>query len=64
MVKPIVCVHCGTETKHAITEIINGQELDFCCSGCVRVYMLLHEEDSAPPTPTQKQDPKKKDKKW
>jgi hypothetical protein len=44
MVDSVNCDHCGAETKHPVTKVIDGRTLNFCCSGCLQVYEFLHEE--------------------
>lgn len=44
MVETVYCVHCGAVAKHPVIKTINGQSLSFCCSGCVDVYEMIHEE--------------------
>lgn len=44
MVDPIKCEHCGAETKHPVTKVIDGKSLNFCCGGCLQVYEFLREE--------------------
>ncbi|MBI4787011.1 MAG: heavy metal translocating P-type ATPase metal-binding domain-containing protein [Chloroflexi bacterium] len=44
MVEPIKCEHCGAETKHPVTKVIDGKTLHFCCGGCLQVYEFLREE--------------------
>jgi uncharacterized Zn finger protein len=46
MVKQVArCEHCGAETKHPVTKMIGGRELNFCCAGCLQVYEFLIEEN-------------------
>ncbi len=49
MVDTIKCDHCGADgnAKYTITKEFDGKALNFCCRGCLQVYELLHEEDSA-----------------
>lgn len=44
MVEKIRCDHCGAECKRAVTKVIDGRQLTFCCSGCLQVYELLQGE--------------------
>ena len=44
MVNPVACEHCGVETNHPVTKIIDGKSLNFCCNGCLQVYEFLREE--------------------
>ena len=44
MVEPVKCEHCGAETKHPVTKVIEGKTLNFCCGGCLQVYEFLCEE--------------------
>lgn len=36
------CFHCGLETKNPLRGIIDGQEREFCCSGCQTVCEIIH----------------------
>ena len=38
---PTTCSHCGLEVPRSL--IREGEELQFCCSGCRQVYALIHE---------------------
>ncbi len=40
----VKCEHCGAETKHPVTKIIDGKPLNFCCGGCLQVYEFLRAE--------------------
>ncbi len=40
----VKCEHCGAETKHSVSKIIDGKKLDFCCHGCLSVYEFLRGE--------------------
>ncbi len=40
----VKCEHCGAETKHPVSKVIDGQTLHFCCGGCLQVYEFLREE--------------------
>jgi ribosome-binding protein aMBF1 (putative translation factor) len=44
MVETAKCEHCGAETKHPVTKVIDGKTLNFCCGGCLQVYEFLREE--------------------
>ncbi len=44
MVETVRCEHCGAETKHPVTKMIEGRVLNFCCTGCLQVYEFLREE--------------------
>ena len=44
MVDTVNCVHCGAETKHPIVKEVDGERLNFCCTGCLQVYEFLREE--------------------
>jgi len=44
VVDKIKCEHCGAETKHPVTKVIDGKTLNFCCHGCLGVYEFLREE--------------------
>ena len=44
MVETVLCEHCGAQTKHPVTKMIDGRALNFCCRGCLQVYELLREE--------------------
>jgi hypothetical protein len=46
MVETVHCEHCGVETKHPVTKVIDGKALNFCCGGCLQVYEFLREEGS------------------
>lgn len=67
MVDAVKCEHCGAETKHPVTKVIDGNSLRFCCSGCLRVYELLREEqlqeEIKPEEPGARQSPQKKRRK-
>ncbi len=36
------CFHCGLETRNPLVGTIDGQERDFCCSGCRTVCEIIH----------------------
>ncbi|MBI5302026.1 MAG: heavy metal translocating P-type ATPase metal-binding domain-containing protein [Chloroflexi bacterium] len=38
------CEHCGAETKHPVSKVMDGKMLHFCCGGCLQVYEFLREE--------------------
>ena len=40
----VKCEHCGAETKHPVSQEIDGETLHFCCHGCLGVYEFLREE--------------------
>ncbi len=42
---PKVCYHCGQEIdpNHSFSSIIKGQELEFCCQGCLSACLIIHE---------------------
>ena len=44
MVETTKCEHCGAETKHPVTKVIDGKTLNFCCTGCLGVYEFLRDE--------------------
>jgi hypothetical protein len=44
MVDIVKCEHCGAETKHPVTKVIDDKTLNFCCGGCLQVYEFLREE--------------------
>lgn len=44
MVDTVKCEHCGAETKHPVSKVIDGKTLNFCCGGCLQVYEFLREE--------------------
>ena len=44
MVDIVKCEHCGAETKHPVTKVIDGKTLNFCCGGCLQVYEFLRDE--------------------
>jgi hypothetical protein len=44
MVDQVTCEHCGAETKHPVTKVIDGKTLNFCCGGCLQVYEFLIQE--------------------
>ncbi len=44
MVDAVKCEHCGAETKHPVTKVIEDKSLNFCCYGCLSVYEFLIEE--------------------
>jgi hypothetical protein len=44
MVDKVKCEHCGAETKHPVTKVIDGKTLNFCCGGCLQVYEYLIQE--------------------
>ncbi len=44
MVDAIYCAHCGVAAKHPVTKMIDGQQLNFCCNGCLQVYEMMLEE--------------------
>ncbi|MNX33248.1 putative copper-exporting P-type ATPase V [compost metagenome] len=37
-----LCFHCGLETRHPLLGTIDGQEREFCCSGCRTVCEIIH----------------------
>ncbi len=43
MVDKVYCDHCGAECKLPVTKTIDGRLLNFCCTGCLQVYELMHE---------------------
>lgn len=56
MVEPVVlCALCGSECGRVVTATINGQEINFCCKGCVEVYWTLHESDDPTEGPTRRE---------
>jgi copper chaperone CopZ len=56
MVETVLCVHCGAQTKHPVTKMIDGHVLNFCCGGCLQVYELMHDEgQNGKETPVQLQ---------
>jgi Cu2+-exporting ATPase len=38
------CFHCGLESKHPLIGTIDGQEREFCCSGCRTVCEIIHSQ--------------------
>lgn len=38
------CFHCGLETRNPLTGTIDGQEREFCCSGCRTVCEIIHSQ--------------------
>jgi len=48
MVETVLCEHCGAECKHPVTKVIDGRPLNFCCTGCLRVFELLRDEGVRP----------------
>jgi len=38
---PATCSHCGLEVPRSLVR--EGEDLQFCCSGCRQVYALIHE---------------------
>lgn len=44
MVDTVKCEHCGAETKHPVSKVIDNKPLHFCCGGCLQVYEFLREE--------------------
>lgn len=54
MVETVLCVHCGAQTKHPVTKMIEGRVLNFCCGGCIQVYELMRDEgQNSKETPAQ-----------
>lgn len=38
------CFHCGLEAKNPLIGTIEGQEREFCCSGCRTVCEIIHSQ--------------------
>jgi Cu2+-exporting ATPase len=38
------CFHCGLETKNPLVGTIEGQDREFCCSGCRTVCEIIHSQ--------------------
>lgn len=38
------CFHCGLEAKNPLIGVIEGQEREFCCSGCMMVCEIIHSQ--------------------
>ena len=60
MVDQIKCDHCGAmaNAKYNITKEFDGQVMNFCCRGCLQVYELLREENTAQPPKTESAEAK------
>lgn len=40
------CTHCGCEVYHGgYSEVLDGEELKFCCESCAQTYKKLKQEE-------------------